>query len=383
MSGKDISMIEIKNLTKRYGTLTAVDDLTFTIEKGKIYGLLGANGAGKTTTMNMIAGALAPSSGSITVCGSDLATDPVSAKKHIGYLPEIPPLYTDLTVREYLTFVADAKGISGSPLRRAVSSVMKQTSLTETADRLIRNLSKGYCQRIGIAQAMLGDPEILILDEPTVGLDPRQIVEIRELIRSLTKTHTVILSSHILSEVAELCDTIMILSSGKLVAADTLVNLQKEYLGNDKLHLSVKCALKKCEELLGTISGVEKFEATANGSLTQVTIECTKGNDIREAVFFAFAAIRCPIVEMQLEKASLEQVFLSATTTADPQNSDLSKQAALPSPIGRRNSPLSAQPNHRASQAPSGRSDPKTPKVIEEEDDDDYIPLFSRKEKRK
>lgn len=382
MSGKDTVMIEISNLTKRYGTLIAVDNLTYTIEKGKIYGLLGSNGAGKTTTMNMITGALAPSSGSITICGNDLATDPVSAKKHIGYLPEIPPLYTDLTVREYLTFVADAKGISKNSIRKAVATVMKQTALTETADRLIGNLSKGYCQRIGIAQAMLGDPEILILDEPTVGLDPRQIVEIRELIRSLTKTHTVILSSHILSEVAELCDTILILSSGKLVAADTLVNLQKMYLGNDKLHLSVKCALPKCKELLHTVSGIEKFDAAAIGPLTQVTIECAKGNDIREAVFFAFAAIRCPIIEMHLEKASLEQVFLSATTLPDSETIEPSKHFVLPSPVGRRTPSVAPSAPSKPSKS-SDLSMEKTLQVNKEDDDDDYVPLFSRKEKRK
>lgn len=375
-------MIEIKNLTKRYGTLTAVDDLNCTIEKGKIYGLLGSNGAGKTTTMNMITGTLAPTSGSISICGNDLAVDPVSAKKHIGYLPEIPPLYTDFTVREYLTFVAEAKGISGDALRTAVSTVIKQTSVTEMADRLIRNLSKGYCQRIGIAQAMLGDPKILILDEPTVGLDPRQIVEIRELIRSLAKTHTVILSSHILSEVAELCDTIMILSSGKLVAADSLANLQKNYLGNDKLHLSVKCTQKKCEDILRSIAGLEKLEIKANGSLTHVTVECTKGDDPREAVFFAFAAIRCPIMEMHLEEASLEQVFLSATTAPDSEDGDVSKQTAALSPVGRRTPSLAVRSSKQSPKLPSEQTEKKLPQTIEE-DDDDYTPLFSRKEKRK
>lgn len=378
-------MIEIQNLTKRYGRITAVDDLSCTLEQGKIYGLLGANGAGKTTTMNMITGALAPTSGRITICGSDLATDPIAAKRHIGYLPEIPPLYRDFTVREYLAFVADAKGTPRDKRAAALNEVMDKTGLRAMANRLISGLSKGYCQRVGIAQALLGDPEILILDEPTVGLDPRQIVEIRGLIRTLAQSHTVIFSSHILSEVAELCDTILILSSGKLVAVDSLQNLQKNYLGNDKLHLTVKCAAPKCEELFRSLSGVLKFEVKQNGSLTDATIECAKGNDLREAVFFAFANIRCPVMEMHLQEATLEDVFLRATDSNTPSPSE----SPVPSeqmPVGRRKkaSAPSATPKPTAEKVPPVTS-AKVSKASTQadEDDEDYTPLFGRKENRK
>lgn len=373
-------MIKIQNLTKRYGNLTAVDDLSCTIEKGKIYGLLGANGAGKTTTMNMITGALAPTSGSIVICGSDLSTDPIAAKKHIGYLPEIPPLYPDFTVKEYLSFVADAKGVSKARLSASIASVTDQTGLSGVGDRLIRNLSKGYCQRVGIAQAILGEPDILILDEPTVGLDPRQIVEIRALIRSLAKSHTVILSSHILTEVAELCDTLLILSSGKLVAVDTLANLQKQYLGNDKLAFTVKCAVKKCEEVLRPIHGILKSSVSANGSTSEVLIECAKGSDLREAIFFAFAAIRCPIIEMHLQQASLEDVFLSATTL--PVSSETNRSALRP--VGRTDKQPSRKgvchQNHFKTVAQPPKQAEASAKS--DDDDDDYIPLFGRKENR-
>ncbi len=375
-------MIEIQHLTKRYGSITAVDDLSCTIEKGKLYGLLGVNGAGKTTTMNMITGALAPTSGRITVCGCDLAADPTAAKRHIGYLPEIPPLYPDFTVREYLTFVGDAKKIARTELSSAVASVIDKTGLSANADRLIRNLSKGYCQRIGIAQALLGSPGILILDEPTVGLDPRQIVEIRALIRKIAKDHTVILSSHILPEVAELCDTILILSSGKLVAMDSLQNLQKKYLGNDKLLLSVKCAPQKCEEVLRGITAVQKVEVNPNGSLTDVTVKCAKGCDLREAVFFAFSAIRCPIMEMHLSEATLEDVFLSATTAPSAVNGP-SEHAKAFLPVGRREK--THTPKLPDTQTTPVKSAPKheAPSPDVEEEDKDYTPLFGRKEKRK
>lgn len=376
-------MIEIRNLTKRYGKLTAVEGLSFHIEKGKIYGLLGANGAGKTTTMNMMTGALAPTSGEVSICGCDLAADPVSAKNHIGYLPEIPPLYPEFTVREYLTFVANAKGIPNTQSKSSVASVMDKTGLTAMADRLIRNLSKGYCQRVGIAQAILGNPDILILDEPTVGLDPRQIVEIRGLIRSLAKSHTVILSSHILTEVAELCDTILILSAGKLVAVDSLQNLQKQYLGNDKLMLTVKCAPKKCEEVLRPISGVQKVTVTAKDSLTEIVVECTKGNDPREAVFFAFAAIRCPIIEMHLQEATLEEVFLSATT--DSSVTETARPSSDLLPVGRREKHSFFRETIEKASSPSSTPNNAKPSSSQdsEEDDDDYTPLFGRKEKHK
>ena len=365
-------MIELENLTKRYGNLTAVDHLTCTIESGKLYGFLGVNGAGKTTTMNMITGCLAPTEGKVTIYGEDLFTDPVAAKRHIGYLPERPPLYPDLTVREYLSFVADAKGISASGKHREITRVMEQVNVLPVADKLIRNLSKGYWQRVGIAQAILGDPEIIILDEPTASLDPRQIVEIRRLIRSLKGKHTILLSSHILSEVAELCDVILILSGGKLVAMDTLQNLQTEFLHTDTLHITVRCNTARAEAALKKISGVQKITTAARGSLTDLAIECKKGEDIREQVFFAFSELRCPIVSMTLYEASLEEVFLTATLPEDNTPSPIKK-----APVGR---------THKAPEPfplPSKKSPvPKTVSLVEDsdEDEDDYKPLFGRKE---
>lgn len=367
-------MIELENLTKRYGNLTAVDHLTCTIESGKLYGFLGVNGAGKTTTMNMITGCLAPTEGTVTICGVDLFTDPVAAKRHIGYLPERPPLYPDLTVREYLSFVADAKRIPATRKRREITRVMEQVNVLPVADKLIRNLSKGYWQRVGIAQAILGDPEIIILDEPTASLDPRQIVEIRRLIRSLKGKHTILLSSHILSEVAELCDVILILSGGKLVAMDTLQNLQTDFLHTDLLNVTVRCAAPRAEAALKRIGGIQKITATARGSLTDLAIECKKGEDIREQVFFAFSDLRCPIVSMTLHEASLEEVFLTATLPEDNKPSSLRK-----APVGR----APKAPDLGAIAAPKlSPLKPVTPAVEPDEDeDDDYKPLFGRKEK--
>ncbi|MBO5778360.1 MAG: ABC transporter ATP-binding protein [Clostridia bacterium] len=367
-------MIELENLTKRYGSLTAVDHLTCTIEPGKLYGFLGVNGAGKTTTMNMITGCLAPTEGKVTICGEDLFTDPVAAKRHIGYLPERPPLYPDLTVREYLSFVADAKNIPAIRKRREVNRVMEQVSVLPVADKLIRNLSKGYWQRVGIAQAILGDPEIIILDEPTASLDPRQIVEIRRLIRSLKGKHTILLSSHILSEVAELCDVILILSGGKLVAMDTLQNLQAEFLHTDTLHLTVRCNPSRAEAAVKKIAGIQKITSTAQDSLTELAIECPKGVDIREQVFFAFSELRCPIVSMTLHEASLEEVFLTATLPEDTAPSALRK-----APVGR-GRPTSVAPPALPKKTTTKK--PASPTKSEpEEDDDDYKPLFGRKEK--
>lgn len=367
-------MIELENLTKRYGNLTAVDHLTCTIESGKLYGFLGVNGAGKTTTMNMITGCLAPTEGKVTICGEDLFTDPVAAKRHIGYLSERPPLYPDLTVREYLSFVADAKNIPSSKKRREVIRVMEQVNVLPVADKLIRNLSKGYWQRVGIAQAILGDPEIIILDEPTASLDPRQIVEIRRLIRSLKGKHTILLSSHILSEVAELCDVILILSGGKLVAMDTLQNLQAEYLHTDTLHITVRCNSSRAESALKKIAAVQKITATARGSLTDLVIECKKGVDIREQVFFAFSELRCPIVAMNLHEASLEEVFLTATLPEDNTPTPLKK-----APVGRTHKTSEMMPPVLPKKTLPTK--PSTTVKGSDEDEDDYKPLFGRKEK--
>ena len=254
-------MIEVNNLVKHYGDHTAVDHLSFKIEKGKIYGFLGPNGAGKSTTMNMITGYIASTEGTVTIDGHDILDEPEQAKKCIGYLPEMPPLYFDMTVLEYMNFVADLKKIPKDKKKSMVAEVMEMVKITDMKNRLIKNLSKGYRQRVGLAQAILGYPEVIILDEPTVGLDPKQIIEIRDLIKSLKEKHTVILSSHILSEVSAVCDYVLIISHGKLVASDTPENLGKLAEGSNTLNLIVKGEKDKICTALGQIEGVKNVTA--------------------------------------------------------------------------------------------------------------------------
>lgn len=275
-------MIEIKNLVKKYGNHVAVDDISFTVESGKIYGFLGPNGAGKSTTMNMITGYIGNTSGSIVINGHDILTEPEEAKGCIGYLPELPPLYVDMTVMEYLQFVADLKKIPKAEREKNITAAIELTKLNDVSERMIKNLSKGYKQRVGLAQAVLGFPEIIILDEPTVGLDPVQIIEIRELIKELGKEHTVILSSHILSEIQAVCDYVFIISKGKLVASDTTDNLLKKMSKEDEMaELVIKGPLKDVEKLLAKIESEtdEKFQIelrTSTKSLEDVFIELTQ-----------------------------------------------------------------------------------------------------------
>lgn len=317
-------MIEVKNLTKRYGSHTAISDLTFTIEKGVIYGFLGPNGAGKSTTMNIITGCLGATEGEVLVDGHSISEEPMLAKKLIGYLPEQPPLYTDMTPLEYLTFVASAKHILRSEQTKQIDGVMEKAGIQEVRNRLIRNLSKGYRQRVGIAQALLGNPEIIILDEPTVGLDPAQIIEIRDLIRLLGKDHTIILSSHILSEVQAVCDSIMIISNGKLVASDTPENLTRLFAGTTTLHVEAKGDLEIVRRIL---SGVEHIEDITIGpddeqDLIVADLKPEEGADIREDIFMAFADARIPLLEMKSMRASLEEVFLELTQGDMPKIND-------------------------------------------------------------
>lgn len=275
-------MIEIKNLVKKYGNHVAVDDISFILEPGKIYGFLGPNGAGKSTTMNMITGYIGNTSGSIIINGHDIFSEPEEAKACIGYLPELPPLYVDMTVMEYLQFVAELKKVPKAEREEAIVKSIQMTKLEDVTERMIKNLSKGYKQRVGMAQAILGFPEIIILDEPTVGLDPMQIIEIRELIKELGKEHTVILSSHILSEIQAVCDYVFIISKGKLVASDTTENLLKNMSKKDETaELVIKGSLAEVEKLMRKME-VEtdvKFEMelrTATKSLEDVFIELTK-----------------------------------------------------------------------------------------------------------
>lgn len=307
-------MIEVKNLVKKYGDHLAVDHLNFQIEPGRIYGLLGPNGAGKSTTMNIMTGYLGATEGEVLINGHDILKEPEEAKKCIGYLPEIPPLYLDMKVLEYLEFAADLQGIPAEKKEAEIRKVMGMTKMMEVSERLINNLSKGYRQRVGLAQAMLGFPEILILDEPTVGLDPKQIIEIRELIRKLAKDHTVILSSHILAEIREICDYVLIISKGKLVASDTPDHLEELMAGNETVELTVKGTREKTEEILRNISYIQKSEVKkAEPDTVNVILQAETGKDIRENVFFAFAEKKTPILRMETRKVSLEDVFLELT----------------------------------------------------------------------
>ncbi len=306
-------MIEVRNLVKKYGSHLAVDHLSFVVEKGQIYGFLGPNGAGKSTTMNIMTGYLGATEGEVLVNGHNMLKEPEEAKKRIGYLPEIPPLYTDMTVEEYLKFAAELKKVKRAEIASQVEQVMERIKLTDVRHRLIRNLSKGYKQRVGLAQAVLGFPEIIILDEPTVGLDPMQIIEIRQLIRELAKEHTVILSSHILAEVREVCDYVMIISKGKLVASDTPDHLEHWIEGEETLELEVKGSRRQAESILSGISGVKEAKCEEQGGMTSIQIQVADQQEIREELFYAFAEEKCPIYRMQISKATLEDVFLELT----------------------------------------------------------------------
>ena len=307
-------MIEVSHLTKRYGSHLALDDLSFTIPEGQIYGLLGPNGAGKSTTMNILTGCLAATSGQVRIDGVDIFEDPMAAKKHLGYLPELPPLYMDRTPEEYLRFVARAKGVGDVP--GELERVMALAQITDVKDRLIRNLSKGYRQRVGIAQAILGDPDIIILDEPTVGLDPRQITEIRELIQKLGENKTVILSSHILSEVQAVCDSILILSRGKLVACDTPDNLERLLTGGTALELEADTQPERLEKILGNLPGVTGLTVGETaGKHAWARLETGKENleTLSKAVFFRLCEEKLPLLRLTPAKASLEDIFLELT----------------------------------------------------------------------
>lgn len=313
-------MIEVSHLTKKYGNHVAVDDLSFQVEKGQIYGLLGKNGAGKSTTMNILTGFLGATEGKVTIDGHDIYEETEEAKKCIGYLPEIPPLYDSMTVWEYLCFVAELKKIPKGERLSQVEEVMELTKVTEYGNRLIANLSKGYKQRVGLAQAVLGYPPILILDEPTVGLDPKQMIEIRELVRSLSENHTIILSSHILTEVSAICDHILIIANGKLVASDKTENLEMMLdHGESRLELCIKGEEEQIEEAVGDLTGVDAVEIQKDdeGPFCHVLLTVAKEKlgerDIREEVFFRLSDRKLPIYSMNLVKNSLEDVFLALT----------------------------------------------------------------------
>lgn len=306
-------MIEVKNLVKKYGDHTAVDHLSFTVEKGQIYGFLGPNGAGKSSTMNIMTGYLGATDGEVLINGHDILKEPEAAKKSIGYLPELPPLYMDMTVMEYLKFSTELKKIKKEDREAEIEKALKLVKLADVQDRLIKNLSKGYKQRVGLAQAILGFPEIIILDEPTVGLDPKQIIEIRELIRELAKEHTVILSSHILAEIREVCDYIMIISKGKLVASDTPEHLEELMNGSDTIHIETRAEEETVREILSGLKDIEDVTYTQENEILKAEVKTKERKDIREAIFSAFAEAQCPLLTLQKTTVSLEKVFLELT----------------------------------------------------------------------
>lgn len=312
-------MIEVVNLTKKYGNHVAVDHLSFRVERGMIYGFLGPNGAGKSTTMNMMTGYIASTEGTVKINGYDILKEPEAAKKSIGYLPELPPVYQDMTVYEYLLFVAELKKVKKSERKEQIEQIMEQTKVLDVKDRLIKNLSKGYKQRVGLAQAIVGYPEVIILDEPMVGLDPKQIIEIRELIRELAKKHTVILSSHILSEISAICDHIMIISKGKLVASDTPEGLMKLLSGGSRLSLTVAGSRERLEQVVHTIPAISETEymTAKEENCVKAELYIAGETDIRVELFHKLVEANLPIMELALSEKSLEEVFLELTGEAN------------------------------------------------------------------
>ena len=314
-------MIKVEHLTKYYGDFLAVDDLSFQIAEGHVYGFLGPNGAGKTTTMNIMTGCLSPTSGSVTVGGFDILAEPEQAKRLIGYLPEQPPLYMNETPLEYLRFVGEAKGLRGEELDRQVSEVIGQVKIREVAHRRISALSKGYKQRVGIAQALLGSPKVIILDEPTVGLDPLQIIEIRDLIRQLGQAHTVILSSHILSEVQAICEKILIIAHGKLLAFGEPDQLERSLLSAGEIDFTTEADEQTVRSILSRVDDITDIALEQKqGGLLSARVH-TDSRDIyavSRALFFAFASRRKALLEMTLKKASLEDIFIELTESGDP-----------------------------------------------------------------
>ena len=315
-------MIEIEHLTKRYGAVTAVSDLSLTIGSGQIYGFLGPNGAGKSTTMNIMTGCLSATEGSVHIGGYDIFEEPKQAKRLIGYLPEQPPLYLSESPREYLRFVGEAKGLRGGALKAQMDAVMEQTGITAMADRRVAALSKGYRQRVGIAQALLGDPQVVVLDEPTVGLDPIQIIEIRDLIRQLGKSHTVIFSSHILSEVQTICDEIIMIAHGRLVAFDTPENLEKRLRASGEIALTALAGPERTKELLSAVAGISHVELRGEEdgrTALRVRSEAEDMDAVCRDIFLAFAGANTVLLELAPKKASLEDVFLELSEAAAPE----------------------------------------------------------------
>ncbi|WP_026835583.1 ABC transporter ATP-binding protein [Eubacterium xylanophilum] len=308
-------MIEVKNLVKRYGDRNVVDDLSFTVDKGQVVGFLGPNGAGKSTTMNIITGYISATEGEVKVNGYDVFEDPEKAKACIGYLPEQPPVYPDMKVREYLAFVAELKKVDREDREKQILDVVRATKIQDVSERLIKHLSKGYRQRVGLAGAMIGNPDILILDEPTVGLDPKQIIEIRNLIKELSKEHTILISSHIMQEVNAVCNQILIINQGKLILSDTPENIPEHISQTNEIVFRAKGEKNLVKSLVEKLDDVIDFKIkrTEEQEVIQVELSSPANKDVREDIFFTFAEAKCPIIEMNLNVPTLEEVFLRLT----------------------------------------------------------------------
>lgn len=327
-------MVKVTNLSKSYGDVAAVKGLSFELEKGKIYGFLGPNGAGKSTTMNIMTGYIAPSAGTVVINGHDIRKEPERAKQNIGYLPELPPLYTDMRVGEYINFAQELKKVPRDNRPEELSKILKLTGLEEYEHRMIRNLSKGYKQRVGLAQALVGDPEVIILDEPTVGLDPQQIIEMRNLMRSLKEEHIVILSTHILTEVTEVCDEVLIISNGELAARGTPDELENKLQKKTRIDIEVLGTEEKVCDALKAVESIDRILAgdrvlyvkeglddenggsvgkSDGGESVKITVETSSEEDIRTDVAKALAAAALPVLSMNVESSSMEDVFLSVT----------------------------------------------------------------------
>ena len=314
-------MIEVQHLTKRYGRFTAVDDISFRVEKGEILGFLGPNGAGKTTTMRIVTGYMPPTDGKAIVAGFDILDEPIEAKRRTGYLPETPPLYPDMSVADYLSFVAKIKGVASSERRERIGIVMEKTRISDMANRLCGKLSKGYKQRVGLAQALIHNPDVLVLDEPTAGLDPKQIIETRKLIKELAGDHTIVLSTHILPEVAQTCQRVVIINKGHVVAVDTPSNLTARLKGSETMFVQVDGGSPDATGTLRSIPGVTRV-AVAEGSrpdLPAFEIESAQGHDIRRELARALVNGGWGLLEMRPLRMSLEEIFLSLTTEEAPE----------------------------------------------------------------
>lgn len=315
-------MIQVEHLVKRYGAHTAVDDMSFVVEEGKIYGFLGPNGAGKSTTMNVMTGYIAADGGKVLIDGHDILKEPIAAKACIGYLPEVPPLYTDMTVWEFLLFAAELKKVAKNDCKERIEGLLQKLGLEEVRGRMIRNLSKGYRQRVGLAQALVGNPKVLILDEPMVGLDPKQIIEMRDLIRGLAGGHTVILSSHILSEISAVCDHILIISEGKLVASGSPEELQERMRGTSEQIVTVLGEREQAEEILKKLNAVERFafeDGEEEGSIL-IRLTVKENADIRKELSVALSGAGMPILSMSRSEKSLEDIFLELTEAETGEN---------------------------------------------------------------